>query len=200
MERVSVYIDGFNLYFGICDLHARYKRLDVHKISQAMLKDRQALIDVKYFTARISGDPTKESRQRRYLDAIDTTPAQVYYGHYLGKPVQCHRCHHTWIKNEEKMTDVNIATQLLLDAYHDRYDRAVIVGGDSDLIPPIQAVQSTFGKRVYIAFLPRRNSSTLRAQANGYFNVGKKLLGDNQFPNLVTSVSGFELTRPAPWN
>lgn len=102
MERVSVYIDGFNLYFGICDLHARYKWLDVHKMSQAMLKGQQVLIDVKYFTARISGDPTKESRQRRYLDAIDTTPVQVYYGHYLGKPAQCHRCHHTWIKTKKR--------------------------------------------------------------------------------------------------
>ena len=35
------------------------------------------------------------------------------------------------------MTDVNIATQMMIDAFQDKYNMAMLISGDSDLVPPI---------------------------------------------------------------
>jgi uncharacterized LabA/DUF88 family protein len=42
------------------------------------------------------------------------------------------------IKTEEKGSDVNLAIHLLHDAYQSRYECAVIVSGDSDLLAAVQ--------------------------------------------------------------
>ena len=61
------------------------------------------------------------------------------------------------------MTDVNVAVELLGDAQDDTFDTAIIVSGDSDLSGPVRAVRQKYpGKRVVIAFPPRRHSVALR--------------------------------------
>jgi len=41
-------------------------------------------------------------------------------------------------KTEEKGSDVNLATHLLLDGFQDRYAAAIVITGDSDLVTPIK--------------------------------------------------------------
>jgi len=120
-ERVNVYIDGFNLYFGLrAKRWRRYYWLDMHLLSTNLLRAQQFLGSVKYFTSMVSApphDPDKPLRQQRYIEAMQChTPISVYFGHYLDKPITCRNCQQTWDSHEEKMTDVNIAVQLLLDA------------------------------------------------------------------------------------
>jgi uncharacterized LabA/DUF88 family protein len=54
------------------------------------------------------------------------------------------------IEREEKGSDVNLASYLLLDAFNREYDLAVVVSNDSDLAEPIRLVRSEFGLRVRI--------------------------------------------------
>ena len=42
------------------------------------------------------------------------------------------------MKSEEKGSDVNLATYLLVDAFDDDYEAAVVVSNDSDLAEPIR--------------------------------------------------------------
>ena len=44
------------------------------------------------------------------------------------------------------MTDVNIAVELLQDAFQDAFDTAILISADSDLIAPIAAVKRSFRK------------------------------------------------------
>jgi uncharacterized LabA/DUF88 family protein len=46
-------------------------------------------------------------------------------------------------KTEEKGSDVNIATHLLMDAFDDAYELAVIISNDSDLLEPIKVVTAS---------------------------------------------------------
>lgn len=39
------------------------------------------------------------------------------------------------------MTDVNIAIQLLGDAFDDKFDVALVISGDSDLTTPVRRVR-----------------------------------------------------------
>jgi len=80
--RTIIYIDGFNLYYGLRSKGWRkYYWLNLQCLSQKILKLDQRLIATKYFTARVSaGNKTTsnnvrekmESKRRRqaiYLDA-----------------------------------------------------------------------------------------------------------------------------------
>ena len=49
-----------------------------------------------------------------------------------------------------KGSDVNLATFLLMDAFDDAFDMAVIVSNDSDLMEPISQVRSRFQKGIGI--------------------------------------------------
>ncbi len=85
-------------------------------------------------------EPDKAGRQSAFIDALLARgDIEIDFGHFLSKPVTCRSCGSTWQKNEEKKTDVNIAVRLLEVAYDDRFDVAVVISGDSDLVPPIEA-------------------------------------------------------------
>ena len=112
----------------------------------------------------------------------------------------CRLCRATFRQPEEKMTDVNIAVQLLADAYEDRFDTALIVSGDSDLTTPVTRLRTRFPeKRVAIALPPGRHSVHLTKAANGYFTIGEDKLRKAQFPATVTRADGFLLQRPDYW-
>ncbi|MBU0673019.1 MAG: NYN domain-containing protein [Proteobacteria bacterium] len=205
MQRVIAYIDGFNLYFGLRENRWRkYYWLDLVKLVQSLLKPDQQFVAAHYFTARIrdAGNNSSDSkRQSIYLDALATLPAiTIHEGHYLQKKVQCRKCGVTWSTFEEKMTDVNIAAQLLVDAFDNRYDTALIISGDSDLTTPVQRVRERFpDKRVVIALPPKRHSQQLTLAANGAFTIGEAKLRQSQLPDKVVTTGGYILQRPEHW-
>lgn len=53
---------------------------------------------------------------------------------------------------DEKGTDINIATQMLTKAFHNSYDCAILVSGDSDYVPVLEVLR-TIGKITVIACL-----------------------------------------------
>lgn len=204
-ERVTVYIDGFNLYYGMRSKGwQRYYWLNIQRLAQHLLKPGQTLIRTKYFTSRVSStprDPNKSVRQNAYLEALGTlADVDVFYGHYLEKTVTCFTCGAAWQLPEEKMTDVNIAVEMTVDAFRDRWDTALLVSGDSDLIAPIMNIRQSFPvRRVVVAFPPGRHSVQLQKSAHAYFAIGRRILARSQFPDIVRKADGFELSRPAAW-
>ena len=206
MQRVAAYIDGFNLYFGLRQSKLRrYYWLDLPALITTLLKSDQQLVATHYFTARIKTNghnAADAKRQSDYIDALATRPGlTTQFGHYLQKTRQCKQCGAMWPDYEEKMTDVNIAVQLLADAFEDRFDTAIIVSGDSDLTTPIQQVRQRFpNKRLIVAFPPNRHSEQLKKVAHGHLTVGEDKLKRSQLPDPVITASGYPLQRPAYWN
>lgn len=204
-NRVIAYVDGFNLYFGLRQNGWRkYYWLDVVALARSLLKPSQALEAVHYFTARIRTDgQTGQDAQRQtlYLEALATLPGlTIHEGHYLAKDSVCRKCGAKWKTFEEKMTDVNIATAMLMDAFDDRFDTALIVSGDSDLTTPLQRVRDRFhGKRLVVAFPPARNSDQLRRTAHATFTIGEVKFRQSQLPPTVRRGDGFLLRRPSRW-
>lgn len=204
MHRVMAYVDGFNLYFGLKDSgFKRYYWLDVAALAQSLLKPGQELSATHYFTARIRANgrnSADQKRQNTYLEALAAQGVQCQFGHYLEKTRVCRRCRASWPDYEEKMTDVNIAIQLLADAFDDAFDTALVISGDSDLTTPIRRVRERFPqKRLIVAFPPGRFSSELKRCASGYLNIGEDKLRASQLPEHLTKPDGYVLTRPASW-
>ncbi len=201
-ERVIVYIDGFNLYYGLREKRWKWAYwLDLKKLAGALLKKRQTLVHTHYFTAVLKSPDDKRRRQATYLDALATLKdVSIHYGHYLADTITCRNCDHHYVTHHEKMTDVNIAVQLMTDAFQDRFDNAIVVSADSDLVSPVRAVCALFpAKRVVVAFPPERASSELKKQASGYVNIGRAALVKSLLPDPVVKANGHPLKRPAEW-
>ena len=202
--RVISYIDGFNLYFGLRDRGLRrYLWLDLKKLSIALLKPNQSLSMTKYFTSRIPGPSAKQQRQAIYLDALSTIPQgefRAHYGKFQETPRFCQNCGRTDLVPSEKMTDVNIAVEMLADAFQDRFDTALLISADSDLCPAIRRIKALFPqKQVVVAFPPGRRSTELEKLAHASFVIGKGRLSSSQLPDEITTSSGFVLKRPPSW-
>ncbi|MHB0947176.1 MAG: NYN domain-containing protein [Sedimentisphaerales bacterium] len=200
VKKVIAYVDGFNLYFGLRDSNLkRLYWLNIKAMVQNLLKGNQQLIATKYFTARISGPPEKRIRQNTFLEALGTL-SEIYYGHYLSKKITCRNCKQSWPSFEEKMTDVNIATEMLVDAFEDRFDTALLISADSDLVGPVNAIRKMVPqKKVIVFFPPKRSSAALKAVADVQLSLGHGLLAQNQFPDKVVRADGYVLQRPSEW-
>ena len=189
-----MYIDGFNLFYGLRDRGwRRYYWLDLHRLAEKLLRPGQTLALVRYFTARVipdSSDPGKPERQNTYLDALATLrQVSIHYGYFVPR-------RHGY---EEKMTDVNIAVEMLCDAHADAFDTAILVSADGDLTGAVAALTERYGRRVIAAFPPSRRSNELREAATSHMVIGADKFRNSQLPGVIPSTTGFPLTRPESW-
>ena len=204
-QRVAVYIDGFNLFYGLkAKRWRRYYWLNLRTFAENLLRPHHRFQVVRYFTARVfpdADDPGKQARQTTYLEALATLPdLSVHYGKFLPKTLKCFNCGSVRHTYEEKMTDVNISVTLLNDAQENLFDTAMIVSADSDLVGPVQSVLERYpSKRIIIAFPPKRTSFDLRNVASASFIIGQDKLRRSQLPETVTRSDGFPLIRPTSW-
>lgn len=202
MERVVAYVDGFNLYFGLRSKGwKRYYWLNIQALVQNLLKPSQALVSTKYFTARIVGPPDKQERQSTYIEALGTlSEFEIFYGKYQLNPRQCSQCGFQDEVPNEKMTDVNIAVELLKDAYQDEFDVALLISADSDLVPPVKTVRQLFpNKRVVVASPPGRYSLGLVESANTSFVISRRNIAKSLLPQEITKADGYVLRCPHLW-
>lgn len=202
-QRVIAYIDGFNLYFGLKSAGwRRFYWLNLQAMVRNLLQSGQELSFTKYFTSRVSYPADKGRRQSAFLDALETlNDFRIYYGHYQANPQWCRKCGNKVMLPNEKMTDVNIAVEILTDAYQDLFDVALLVSADSDLSAPILAIKSLFpDKRVIVAFPPHRHSAQLQRLAHAHLQIGRATLAKSLFPGKIARAGGFILEKPSEWS
>jgi len=155
-----------------------------------------------YCTSRVKKNPPSRKRQRLYIDALEAyrPNLKVLYGHYLAKEVTCRNCGAMYVRHEEKMTDVNIACELLQDAMDGKFDVAILISGDSDLVPPIRKIKKLYQeKRVVTLFPPNRDSKALKKNSHGYKWISEADLSASQLPSFIESTNG-QIIRPKKWN
>jgi uncharacterized LabA/DUF88 family protein len=202
--RVAVYVDGFNLYFGLKAKHGRkYLWLDLQALAASLLRPGQTLELTTYFTARVRNDPEGQRRQSDYLDALAShSPlVTVVDGRFQEKPRRCRDCGAAWTVYEEKETDVNIAAALIEDAVLDRYDTALLISADSDLRPAIVTMKRLCPeKRIIVTFPPKRHSADLKRVVDGYLPLGDDKIRQAQLPTEVVNNAGIILRRPKHWS
>lgn len=206
--RTIVYVDAFNLYYGALR-KTPYKWLDLLALSKRLLLPENEILAIKYFTAPVQprpDDPGQPTRQQIYLRALRTIRTDVVLGQYLTHVVTMRRAAPKpgenpfvqVIKTEEKGSDVNIASHLLLDAARDRFDCGVLVTGDSDLTTPVQMAIREFGKKVGVLNPQRHFCHTLRVAATFYKQIHHGALAASQFPPTLTDSVG-TFSKPASW-
>jgi len=196
VHRVRVYIDGFNLYYGMHTAFGRqYLWLDLEALASGLLLPGERLDRVCYFTARVRNNLTSEQNQNTYLKALTARSAsvKVVEGRFQQQTLRCRACGAARITHEEKETDVSIAVALVEDAARSAYDRALIISGDSDLCPAVRAAKRLQPTR-------RRQSDPLRAATDGILRISRSMLRQAQLPGKMINADGIVLERPAYWN
>lgn len=201
--KTIVYIDGFNFYYG-CIKGTPYRWLDLFRFAQAMLP-KNDVVRVKYFTAMVkpsSPGRVKQIRQQTYLRALETIPeVGIFLGSFQSHAVRRPLANGTGvvevIDTKEKGSDVNLATELLVDAFQDAFNVAVIVSNDSDLVP-VRAVRQHLHKAVGVINPHQRQSVELRTCASFIKEVRTWALRDSQLPAQLADANG-EIHKPAGW-
>lgn len=203
-----VYVDAFNLYYGALK-RTQFKWLDLDALCRRLLP-RDQVTRIRYFTAYVSarpGDPQQPQRQLTYIRALETVPQlSVHLGHYLTNTTRMALANPTpgqprtveVIKTEEKGSDVNIATYMMLDACRGDCDTAVVISNDSDLKEPVALAHSQFGLKVGVVN-PHPPANRSRALQPTFFKqLRSRTLATCQFPVVMTDGQG-TFRKPAGW-
>ncbi len=155
-ERVAIFIDGSNLYHA---LEENCGRMDLE--FQAFIN---TLTDGRYLHRAYYYNILQDSERRghafqeqgKFLATLYNTPyLEVRLGtsKYRGDMLV------------EKGIDIMIATDILLFAWRDLYDSAILVSGDGDFAYALQAVKN-FGKHTEVVSFPGNLSYELSQTAD----------------------------------
>jgi len=199
-ERVVAYIDGLNVYQGMSAKGWRdLLWLDYRSLCEDLTYPWQHLESVKYFTAHRRHPPESYARQEIYFNALDARGGvQRIEGKFEKNKVPCVHCGRMTESFRERRTDVNLASHLVGDAAHDRFDLALLISGDSDFIEPVRQVQ-LLGKKVKLARPPSRRSDELGSTCNHMTDIRKNHLARNQLPNPIERSKGNPIKCPYGW-
>ncbi len=201
MSRIAFFIDGFNLYHSLSNepSYHKYKWLNLAKLSNNFIKKSDTISQLYYFTALAHWDQKKVAKHKLYIRALEFYGIEVVYGKFKMRDKKCHICNRTYKTPEEKQTDVNIAIYLLSGAINDIYDKAIIISGDSDLIPAIKAVKSNFpSKEIGVAIPIGRTAEELRNNSHFNFRIKEKHLQTSLLPYEI-DINGMQLVCPSTW-
>ena len=102
------------------------------------------------------------------------------------------------IKTEEKGSDVALGAFLVAHGYQKRYEGAIVVSNDSDLVLPIKIVRQELGLPVGIYNPHPRYSVELYREATFRKQIRVGVLQAAQFPDTLTDENG-TITKPATW-
>jgi uncharacterized LabA/DUF88 family protein len=202
MNRISFFIDGFNLYHSLDSntSYHKYKWLNLDKLARCFVTSRDKIEKRFYFTTYATWDQAKLERHQKYVRALQSVGIDVVFGAFRYVDKTCRICHRQYKTFEEKQTDVNIAIKLFQTAVQDLWDTAIIISGDSDLIPAIRAVKTTFlSKRIGIVVPIGRRAEELKQVVDFHMKLKEKHLASSQFEDAVNIDGDIKLIRPATW-
>jgi len=227
---VRVYIDGYNLFYGRLKhkedsiINARRRKLrwlNPKKLVEQFLHGDYNLVQINFYTTDIDalylGDKAP-SRQQEYYKALMTIEnINIVKGRFSKNPammpaypIKCitnpdgtSRIEKICVlKTEEKRSDVNIATHLVRDACLNKFDMAVLVSNDSDLLEPLRVLHEINKKFLILSphdkycfdFVNNLSTKCMR-------KIQEKHIIAAQFPDEIIDASNKIIAkRPNKWS
>ncbi|MFC4208225.1 NYN domain-containing protein [Vreelandella malpeensis] len=218
LVRTAFFIDGYNLFYGLL-AGTPYKWLDLPGLLEAITHENDPashLVEVHYFTSPVQ--PTLATRgllskqaQDVYIRALKARDVIVHWGRHRldhrkaprfvsrGTPASRQDQVDIW-HLEEKETDVRIgiamyrlaAKQYWRTTSEPPIEQLVLVSGDTDMAPALEAIRDDFPQLRIGIILPHRQGiertppGSLRNNADWVRRyISNNELMSNQFPNRV---------------
>jgi uncharacterized LabA/DUF88 family protein len=209
-QRVTVYIDGFNLYHAIEKMQKNHlKWLNVRAFAASFLRQNEALAKVHFFTALTYGDAAKKERHQALIDALEATGVKVTQSELVTqsefkKAKKYCRTQNRYCKFwEEKQSDVAIAVSMIADASSGATDRIVLVTADTDQIPAVQFILNTYTKIEMSLAIPPGRKDEARDLGRCFADpreIEEPRLASNLLGPTVMGSAGISITRPTPYD
>lgn len=181
MEKVCILIDASNFYHLVLrKLGIQEVDFDFEAFARFLAGEREIIEEGKRFYVatvrenyeskkamsnqttlftRLTNQPEKwmikTSTLRTRVEKVEVDERVTNYQKLLGLGIK--EIYHK--KSREKGIDVKIATDLIVGAFDKKYDVAILVSSDTDLVPAIYEVRKRFQKKVeYVGFsIPANN-------------------------------------------
>ena len=211
-KRVSVYVDGFNLYHAIKELcikelcidelcfegckQEHLKWVNLWDLSEKLVREDEEVTVVKYFSAYAKWRADNYRRHQLYVKFLEKQGVDFIEGRFKRKSVKCRaECEKYYKTREEKETDVNIGVHLMADGLNDRFDRALVISADTDLNGAVELTRKETNKQIDIVAPPGR----WKKNAESLFEIKEQQLQDSLFPQQITH-EGKKFTRPTEYD
>lgn len=166
--RAMVFVDGENFAIrygsmleGASPLrHVAFER-NVYVWSHLLDLSRHVNVNTirRHYYTSVSGDQSRRDQIHDALQAMNIQSPKVF--------------HRTKDKGSKRV-DISLSVDMLWHAQANNYDAAVLVAGDEDYVPLVEAVKAQ-GKQVFIWFVKSGLSPSLKRTADYFFDVGEIL-------------------------
>jgi uncharacterized LabA/DUF88 family protein len=173
VKRISIYIDGANFVYGMKSLSPKYS--DYHFDFESFitkLVGGNDLIDILYYNASLKQtiNPRRFKEQQKLLSRLNKiTKCKV---------ILCKR-QKRFNKNDEeyytiKGDDINLALDMLNDAWENKYDQAILFSGDGDFAPLLKYIKNK-NKKVEVISFYELASKNLLNESDKFSFIDKKI-------------------------
>ena len=149
-KRVAILIDGGNLYHKFKNKELGIKnttKFDYYNFCKFLARDRK-IISLTYYVEKVKvkknnpkGEIMRKSQQKLFSH-LENSGFDIKTGYLMKNNDKYH----------EKGVDVQLAIDLLVGAYENLYETAILVSSDTDLIPAIKKVKELNKEVEYIGF------------------------------------------------
>ena len=190
--KVALFFDGKNFYTALRKydptLEIDYNRL-ASWLTDRISSGRGEFVGAYYYTGFTQLDQARSGAFRDFLKGLELQPGYfVKREPRVRRKSQCRNCGFTHSYGTEKRVDTRLVADMIHFAAVDAYDVAVLLSGDQDFVPAVEAANA-LGKRVYLAAWPRHGvSAQLRircydqihlADGIGSFSTGRPRVGQD---------------------
>lgn len=156
--RLEIFVDGTNFYLSRLGEGIPY-RVDLNLLATRLSRGYH-FAKLRYYTSPMPHSSSEAyKRQQKFFDELRrSSRIDLVLGRHEPRSDSDGRRYHV-----EKETDVNLAVDMVVGAYEDHFDVAMLVAGDTDYVRAIHAVQAR-GKPVVWCHLPGQRHTDQLAQ------------------------------------
>ena len=176
MKRVAVFIDGNNFYFGLRKLYGKDKSLKHFNFLKfaGFLAKNEKVVDIFYYNAQLDREqnPNKYESQKQFFEKLRNIPNfHLILCKLLKRNITGTDKFYYIIKED----DIHMAVDMVENAGNNKFDTAIIVSGDGDFVPAVEAVKRK-NKEVENVYFKNSSSSNLQNHCSNSFELTRAIL------------------------
>ena len=160
--KVALFFDGKNFYTALTKFDSVLE-IDYNKLAEWLTgkasSGKGEFVGAYYYTGYT---PTGQGGGAEFGDFLKGLELQLGYfvkrEPRVRRKATCRKCRFTYKYGAEKRVDTRLVADMIKFAAVDAYDVAVLLSGDQDFVPAVEAANA-LGKRVYIAAWPQSGVS-----------------------------------------
>lgn len=169
--RIAIFIDGSNFYHKLKELEIKHTSEFNYAGFCRRLAWELTIVYQGYYVGVVkakAGDLKSQKLRARQLHVFNQLRSShiAIKGGYL---LESNGIYH------EKGVDVQLAIDLLIGAYENTYDVAMIISSDTDLIPAIKKIRSLAKQVEYIGFYHQPSLGLQREAGKSYLLLKEEL-------------------------